>query len=274
MSRILASPSRPPAAGRLAARRDLVLELVKRDLAGRYRGSTFGLLWPLVTPLLMLGAYVLVFGFAFRDRGAVGGGGSTASLAISLYAGLLVHGILAESLLRAPGLMAADRGLVRKVGFPLETLSIASVAVAGVHALAGFLLLVAASPALGVEVRPTAAIAPFLVAPLILVALGLSWFLAGLGAFIRDTAQVVGVVSLLLLFLSPIFYAPTALPPGLRWPLTLNPVSWPVVSVRAALFGGPIDWGAGLAWTVAGLAIAAGGRRWFRRLQGGFADVL
>jgi lipopolysaccharide transport system permease protein len=268
-----ASPSRPLAAAGFAARRDLVLELVKRDLAARYRGSTFGLLWPLVTPLLMLGAYVLVFGFAFRDRGGAGGG-STASLAVSLYAGLLVHGILAESMLRAPGLVLADRGLVRKVGFPLATLSVASVAVAALHALAGFILLVAASPALGIAVRPTAALAPLLVVPLVLVALGVSWFLAALGAFIRDTAQVVGVGSLLLLFLSPVFYAPAALPPGLRWPLDFNPVSWPVESVRAAIFGGPIDWAAGIAWTVAGLAIAAGGRWWFRRLQGGFQDVL
>jgi lipopolysaccharide transport system permease protein len=268
-----ANVGRALAASGFAARRDLVLELVRRDLAARYRGSTFELLWPLITPLLMLGAYVLVFGVAFRGRGTVGEG-STASLAVSLYAGLLVHGILAESMLRAPGLVAADRGLVRKVGFPLGTLPVATVAVAALHAFAGFLLLVVASPALGVEVRPTAALAPFLVAPLVLVALGVSWFLAGLGAFIRDTAQVVGVVSLLVLFLSPVFYPSAALPPGLRWPLAINPVSWPVESVRAALFGDPIEWGGGIAWTVAGLAIAASGRWWFRRLQGGFTDVL
>ncbi|MDF5938756.1 ABC transporter permease [Pseudomonas aeruginosa] len=111
--------------------------------------------------------------------------------------------------------------------------------------------------------------------PFLLCVTGLAWFLAGLGVYVRDIGQFVQFLLVLLLFISPVFYPLSSLPPVMQPYLYLNPLTIPVEMVRAILFDAPYPtpWGLQrlLRCVAAGLFI---GLLWFRRVQEGFADVL
>jgi lipopolysaccharide transport system permease protein len=113
------------------------------------------------------------------------------------------------------------------------------------------------------------------VLPLILFALGLSWFLASVGVFLRDLRQVVGVATMMLLFLSPIFYPVTAVPEAFRAYIQANPMTWILEQSRQVLFWGQIpDWRSWALLLCASWAVAWLGYGWFIRTRKGFADVV
>ncbi|MCC7248124.1 MAG: ABC transporter permease, partial [Lysobacter sp.] len=102
--------------------RRLMGQLVQREVISRYRGSMAGLAWSFFNPLLMLAVYTFVFSVVFKARWG-GGENSKASFAIFLFVGLLVHGVFAECIVRAPSLILANTNYVKRVIFPLEILT-------------------------------------------------------------------------------------------------------------------------------------------------------
>jgi lipopolysaccharide transport system permease protein len=116
---------------------------------------------------------------------------------------------------------------------------------------------------------------PLLLLPLAVVCLGLSWFLASLGVFSRDVGHATGVVSLILLFLSPVFYPVSAVPERYRFLVNLNPLTFIIEQVRDVLVWGKLpDWGALVAYYVVSAVVAWMGFVWFQKTRKGFADVL
>ena len=115
--------------------RSLIATLVKREVVGRYRGSIMGLAWSFFNPLLMLVIYTFVFSVVFKARWGTGGEESKADFAILLFVGMIVHGLFAECVNRAPGLILSNVNYVKKVIFPLEILPAANVGAALVHFL-------------------------------------------------------------------------------------------------------------------------------------------
>ncbi len=228
----------------VAVQRELVFELVRGDIAGRYRGSVLGLLWSLASPLLLLGAFTFVFGTIFQSRwgsGAVGHG----EYALLLFPGILLHGLMAEAVTRAPGLVTAVPNYVKKVVFPLELLPLVAVAVALFHALIAFVVLVAALVIVHGGLPVTALALPLILLPYVLLILGVTWILAALGVYLRDISQIMGLVTMLLMFLSPVLYPASALPQPYRTWLWLNPLTLPLEETRGALIEGRWpEWGA------------------------------
>lgn len=105
--------------------------------------------------------------------------------------------------------------------------------------------------------------------------LGLSWFLAALGVFLRDIGQMIGLLVTALLFLSPVFYPLSAIPESYRIFLMLNPITFPVEQARDVLIWGKMPSWSGLAlYSVVSWAVAVLGFAWFQRIRKGFADVL
>jgi lipopolysaccharide transport system permease protein len=258
----------------VAAQRELVRELVRRDVVGRYRGSMLGVAWSLASPLLLLAAFTFVFGTIFQSRwgGAATGHGDYALL---LFPGILLHGLMAEAVTRAPGLITAVPNYVKKVVFPLELLAPVAVATALVHALVGFVVL-AGALVLATGGLPLSAIAlPAVLLPYVVLLLGATWVLAALGVYLRDIAQVTGLFTMLLMFLSPVLYPASALPPQYRGWLWLNPLTLPLEETRAVLIEGRFpDWAALGAYSLVALAVACAGYWWFQKTRKGFADVV
>lgn len=98
----------------------LLWELTKRDVLGRYRGASFGMLWSFLSPFLMLGVYTIAFGYVMKSRWPHTS--STTDFTLLLYVGLITHGFLAECLNRAPQLVVGNPNYVKRVIFPLDLL--------------------------------------------------------------------------------------------------------------------------------------------------------
>lgn len=254
--------------------RELLLDLVRRDFLGRYRGSAIGVGWSLFNPVLMLVIYTFVFKVAFNARWGTGDESNTA-FAVVVFSGMIVHAFFSECLTRSPTLVTGNPNYVKKVVFPLELLPCVALLSALLHLAISFAALLAFCLATGTTVHATVVLVPAVLLPLALITLGLSWFLSSLGVFLRDLAQVIGMLSTVTLFLAPIFYPPDALPAAYRRLISLNPVSLPVTQLReAVLWGRPLDWAAWLASLLVGLVACQAGYWWFQRTRKGFADVL
>jgi lipopolysaccharide transport system permease protein len=269
---ILASPRAILAS--LWRNRALVLMLAKRDAIGRYRGSALGILWSFVHPVLMLTVYTFVFSGVFRARWS-GGTGSTLEYALIMFSGLLTFTLFSECLNRAPSLMLANVNYVKKVQFPLEVLPWIAFGSALFHMVISlsvwlvFYMFVFGLPS------PTAVLLPLVLAPLALIIMGLSWFLAALGVYLRDVSQFVGIVTSAMIFLSPIFYPLTVVREDLRRLLYLNPLTPAVEHVRAVLiWGTQPNWAEFGVFLLVGIAFFCVGFAFFQKARNGFADVL
>ncbi len=258
----------------LARHRRLVFHLTRREIAGRYRGSTFGLLWSLFNPLLLLALYTFVFSTIFRMKWGAGPA-NRAEFAIVVFAGMIVHGLFAETANRAPGLIVANANYVKRVVFPLEILPWVATLAALFHTTVSTLVLAAFILVENGALPPTALLAPVVLLPLVLITAGACWALAALGVFFRDVGQTIGLVTTVLLFLSPVFYPPAAVPPEFRALVEWNFLTPVMEAFRSVLYYGRApDWLAWLYLMAAGLVVAWLGLRAFEHSRKGFADVI
>lgn len=255
----------------------LLHQLIRRDVEARYRGSVLGLAWSFVIPLLMLGVYTFVFAIVFKARwgDAATGESSTLLFALNLYVGLVLHGFVAENLGRAPTLITSHANYVTKVVFPLGILPPMLLGSALFHLgmNLGVLLLVTALWGAGPSAIWLAI--PLVIAPLAILALAANYLLSSLGVYLRDIGQLTGLLITLLMFLSPIFYPVSALPPAYQGWIHYNPLSFPVEWLRALIMQHqwPDAWLFTL-YSIASVLVLLVSVWWFHRTRPGFADVL
>lgn len=255
--------------------RELILQMTKRDVIGRYKGSVMGLMWSFANPILLLAMYTLVFSVVFKARWGTGEPESKAEFAVLLFVGMIVHSLFSETLVRAPSLIMSNVSYVKKIVFPLEILPIVAMGASAFHAMISVLVLCGALVLLNGFLPWTAVFLPLVLLPLIVFSLGIAWALASLGVFLRDVAQPIGVAMTILLFASPVFYPVSALPEHLRPWLMLNPLTFIIEQARAVLIYGQFPHASGLLlYSLISLVIAWLGYAWFQKTRKGFANVL
>lgn len=255
--------------------RDLIGILTWREIAGRYRGSLLGSLWPVLTPVIMLGLYTVVFGIILPSRWPDLEDQGMGGFALRLLSGMLVHGLLAEVWSRAPTLFTANPNYVTKVVFPLQVLAWVNLLAALFHVVLAMLVMLAINGAIGSGFGVTQVAIPLLLAPLCVMLMGSSLMLAGLGVYVRDISQIVGPLVVALMFLGPVFYPRSAMPESLQPWLLLNPLTVPIEQFRRVLFEGlwP-EWGVLAQYSLVAVMVYAIGLGVFTMLRKGFADVL
>jgi lipopolysaccharide transport system permease protein len=250
----------------------LLRELVRRDVASRYRGSLLGFLWAFVNPLWQLLLYTFVFSVILRVPLVAEG---TTSFPIFLFAGLLPWIGFSEGLVRSTTAVVEHANLVRKHRFPSELLVVSAVAAAVFHQLAAIALFAVLQLVRG---ELPAGSLPWLLPALAVqvgLTLGLGWAAAAVQVYFRDVVQVVGIALAAGFYLTPIVYPSALVPPDLRWALLLNPFAAVVAAFRAALVGGPPPSAAACAGAAAfAVGAAVLGLLLFRKLRPGFADEL
>jgi lipopolysaccharide transport system permease protein len=254
--------------------RHLVWQLTKRDVIGRYRGSLMGLLWSFFNPILMLAIYTFVFSVVFRARW---GGGITGQqdFAIILFVGLIVHAMFAECINRSPSIILNNVNYVKRVVFPLEILPWMALGSALFHATISVGVLLVFYGLVNLHIHWTVIFLPVVLIPLALVTIGISWFLASVGVFVRDVGQATGIVTTVMLFLAPVFYPVSALPETYRHLLHLNPLTFIIEQARNVIVWGQMpNWfGLGVYLSI-GIGVAWIGFAWFQLTRRGFADVM
>lgn len=254
--------------------RSLTLELAKRDILGRYRGASFGLLWSLISPFLMLGVYTFGFGFVMRSHWPQAEGSST-HFSVILFVALIVHGFFAECLNRAPTLVTSQPNFVKRVIFPLEILPWSMLISALFHACMNVLAFVLLRLVLEGTIAWTIIYLPLVMLPLILLTLGISWLLAALGVYLRDIGQITSVLATALLFMSSAMYPLSSVPEQYRLYFELNPLTFIIDQARdVALWGHAPNWTGLSLYALGGLIMAYVGYGWFKATRKGFGDVL
>lgn len=254
--------------------RELIKALTAREVLGRYRGSTMGILWSFFNPVLMLSVYTFVFSEVFKARWNAGSE-SKGEFALLLFAGLIVFNLFVECINRAPGLILSNVNYVKKVVFPLEILPIVSVLSALFYGTISLSVwLIAYLVLIGLP-HLTIIYLPLILFPLTLFIMGLSWILASLGVYLRDVCHFTGILTSVMMFMSPIFYPVTALPENYRDLIYLNPLTTVIEQTRAVLYFGQVpEFGLLAIYWSASAIIAWLGFVWFQKTRKGFGDVL
>ena len=254
--------------------RELIFQMTRREVIGRYRGSAMGLLWSFLNPVFMLIVYTVVFSVIFKSRWG-GNDDSRTQFAVVLFAGMIVLNLFIEVTNRSPGLILANVNYVKKVIFPLEILPVIAMGAALFHSLVSIGVLLAAFAIFNGYLHWTAVFTPLVMLPLVVFTLGISWMLASLGVFLRDVGQTIGIITTVLMFLAPVFYPVSAVPAGLRPVIMLNPLTFIIEQAREVLIWGHLpDWTGLSIYMLAALATAWAGYTWFQKTRKGFADVL
>ncbi|MFM0285991.1 ABC transporter permease [Paraburkholderia megapolitana] len=264
-------------AASLVKNRRLVLDLARRDAVGRYKGSFLGILWSLLTPLLMLSIYTFVFSSVFKSRWG-GAGAQTASkgeFAVVLFAGMIMFNLFSECISRAPTLILSHANFVKKIVFPLEVLPCVTLLSALFHLCVSVFILLLAEWFIVGTVPLTALLLPIVLAPLCVLILGISWILAATGVYLRDIGQTIGILITALMFLSPVFFPVSSLPERFRTFVYLNPMTYPIEQSRDVLvWGQSVDWARWGLYSAIAVVVAWLGFAWFQKTRRGFADVI
>ncbi len=254
--------------------RNLIWQMSKREVIGRYQGSVLGLFWSFFNPILMLSIYTFVFSVVFKARWGAGGE-SKFEFGLILFAGLIVFNIFAECVSRAPTLIISNINYVKKVIFPLEILPVVVMIAAIFHGIVSLGVLLLFYFLAAGSLHWTIIFSPLVALPFLLLTLGFSWFLASLGVFLRDVTQTIGLLVTVMMFLSPIFYPVSALPEKYQAIIYMNPLTFFIEQMRDVLI-----WGVPPSWPNLGYSLLIGilvawfGFVWFQKTRKGFADVL
>jgi len=257
----------------LPRRWELILSLTKREMLARYRGSVLGMVWAFITPVVMITIFTLVFAGIFSAR--FGSNDSHWNYALYLFCGLLPWMMFQETVQQAATAIVAHANLVKRVVFPLETLSVAQALAAVGNQLFGTIALVVAALIIQREFHPTLLMFPLLLIPQFLLTLGAAWWIASLGVFLRDIAQGITLVLMVWMYLTPIIYPESIVPERFRMLISLNPFTALVGNYRRLFLEGVgPDW-IGLAYfTVIAVIVFIFGYWWFARTRKNFADVI
>jgi ABC-type polysaccharide/polyol phosphate export permease len=250
--------------------RFLFEQMVRRELRRKYQGSALGVAWYVVNPLVLMGAYYLMFGVVFKVA-------QHEDYPLFLMVGLVVWIFFSQTLLTAAPALLDQGSLIRKARFPRETIPAAVVTVQAVTFLSVLAIVVAVTVALRGAGASLVLLPPLLVA-LFAFVLGLSLLVSVLHAYFRDVAPILGAVLLPWFFVSPIFFTPDDIThrevarAALEW---VNPVAPFITAIRDVVWGGV--WpaaGVVLYVAAAGALALAGGAALFRRMQAELAVVV
>jgi lipopolysaccharide transport system permease protein len=258
----------------LSRHRQLTWEMAKREIAERYTGQLFGAFWAIGHPLVLMLVYVFVFAFVFKVR--IGG---TALMPLDypayLLAGLIPWMSVQESMSKASTVIVGNANLVKQVVFPIEVLPAKGVIATVLTELVFLTLLI-----IYVLIQQRTLPATYLLIPVLLflqviAMMGISYVLSAVGVYLRDTKDIIQVLTVVGVYLMPVFYLPEFVPPGFRGLLLLNPFSYMVWCFQDALYYGrfehPWAWPVFAALSFGSLLL---GYTVFRRLRPMFGNVL
>jgi lipopolysaccharide transport system permease protein len=252
-------------------RRDLgmLLSLFRMALSDRFLGSALGLIWAVLSPLMLMGIFVFVFTVVFPSR--LPGHDGALPFVIWLISGYGPWLGISEGLSSATSSVTSNAGIVKNIAFKSELLPVVGAMLGLVPLSVGLGLVVVLKLVSGEGVSWAVIAVPVVIALQLLFVSGLGLFLSGLNVFVRDTSLALPSVLTILLFASPIFYQISSYPAVIQKILVFNPFYVLTECYRATLLAGTMP----ELWMLAYLALVssalfATGLWWFRRLKSFF----
>ncbi|MBN1953477.1 MAG: ABC transporter permease [Anaerolineae bacterium] len=256
--------------------RELIRNLVLRDLKARYKNSFLGVAWSWLNPLMMMIVYTLFFTVFLRND-------SIEHYPVFLLCGLLPWNFFHDSIMQATGSIVGNGHLIKKVYFPREALPIAVVLSNLVNFLLALPVFFVLAVVLGRPPNGWALLLPVIIFLQVIFSTGVAFFLATLNVFYRDTQIILGVVTLAWFFLTPVFYPIETVPQEAHilgvaldarlWLRRLNPMASLIASYRDLLYrGGPTGFDFLLRTALTSLLVLVIGYLVFQRFSGRFGE--
>lgn len=269
MTTVSAGDARRPAEPFRTLRTDweLLTVLVSRSWRSRGKGGVFSALWPIMTPLFLLAVYYCAFGLILDLRKGIGG----ANYALSLFSGMALFNVFAESLNAGAFSIISQPGYVRNASFDLEVLSLTAAGCAFLTGLCWLAVVLAAAGwagTLGIRLLWL----PLVLIPFGFFCAGVALFSGAISVYVRDFPQFAALLQQGLFFLAPIVYPASVIPERYRPWLYVNPLTGFVEAFRASVFGLPVE-KVGLLWII-GIAAALAGWAFFHKTRRGFIDAV
>ena len=255
--------------------KEIIIQLIKKEVISKYKGSYLGILWSFVTPLIMLAVYTFVFSVVFKAKWKIDTNETGIHFALVLFCGLTVFNLFSECVLKAPTLISSHPHYVKKIVFPLEVLPVSVLGAALFHYFISLIVLLAGLIIFLGLPSVHILLLPLTIIPLCMFSLGMTWFLSSLGVFIKDISYGINIFVQLLFFLTPIFYPLSAVPDKFKIFLRLNILSTFVEQARSIIvFHQSFNW----SWWIISLIISFlfffTGYTWFMKTKKAFADVV
>lgn len=255
--------------------RNLIIDLTRRELESRYKGSLLGRLWIVFNHLSLITIYTFVFAFVFETRMNTSLGEIGFDFALWLYCGLLPWFFLNESLTISVKDIVSKVNYVKKIVFPLEILPIVTVIVAFINMSIGLLMLLIGLIAFGHGFHWINLLYILIIPPLFLSVAGFSLLISALGVYFRDLAQLVGLLTMLWMYATPILYNIEMVPQKFSFMFEINPLTSIVEYCRDVLFWNKIpDYDFLVFFYFLSILVFITGYKVFIKIKKGFADVL
>ena len=250
----------------------VLINLARREIRAQYVGSALGIVWQLITPLVMILVFWVVFSVGFRVQPASG-----VPFAVWLTAGMSVWFAFAEIVSGSVQAVTGNPHLVKKVVFPVQALPLVKTMAALVNHLFFLAILLALMGILGVGFSFWSLQVLYYFICMVALALGISWIVSSLNVFARDTARLVGVLLQIGMWATPILWDIKMLPEPWRTVFAINPMHYVVTGYRDSFFYAiPVTdrlTETAIFWVITGLLLFLGVFV-FRRLRPQFADLV
>jgi lipopolysaccharide transport system permease protein len=255
-------------------KKNLIIELAKREINDKYVGQVFGRAWALVHPMLIMSVYIFIFVFVFNMKT---GGSREVPLDFGTYliAGLVSWLVVMELLAKSTTAVTANANLVKQVVFPLEILPLKTV-------FSTFLTMSVFVSILFIYVvvfKQTATLMIFLLPILlymqIIMMIGLAYILSSIGVYFKDIKDMVQMLGTIGVFILPVMYQPSQLPLYAQPIIYLNPFSYLVFCYQDVFVYGSFEhWYAWIVLFIFSHLVFVFGFSLFRKLKVMFGDVL
>ena len=254
--------------------RSLIIRMSYKEITDRYAGSSLGLFWALFYPLFLVVIYAVIFTFIFQVRIQQG----STPFEYSLYAivGLIAWIVMQEGLTKSTNSITSNTSLVKQVIFPVNILPVVGILVSFLTLIIGFIFyILAVTIALPLSLSWTFFLLPIVILIHFIFSVGLGWILASSAVYFRDLKELVMMILLVGMFVTPVLYLENSIPVVFKWPILLNPITHLINMYRDVLFYGHINhpWSFVIFGSVS-LIIFIFGFYFFEKLKSFFANVL
>lgn len=254
--------------------RELFMRVLTREIQAQFRGSSLGLFWMVLIPIVLVAIYTFVFGVVM-DSPWASQGRSPLEAPLMYFAGLSIFGFFFEVLNRAPGNIRNHVSYVKKVVFPLHLLAWVMVCASGARLLVSLTLLWVLGSLLLAQPPAAMLVVLVMLAPLVFMLIGMAWILSAVGAYIRDLGHVLVAIGPVIMFISPVFYGLDQVPAAFHGFYWANPLTFPLEATRQVLFlEGGVPWGSWIAYSFSAVVVLVLGYHFFDRARPSFADVV
>lgn len=255
-------------------KRYLLLNMAKTDIKKRFQGSVLGIFWAVIAPLIMLAIYTVIFSEIFSIKWNAASANKF-EFALMLFCGLCMYNMFSTVLGRSVGLIEQNQNFVKKVVFPLEILPITITLSALFDCVISILILIVAKIGITMTMEWTVLQVPLVLLPHVVFCLGMAYFFSAVSVYLKDMANVISIIITICMYASPVFFPLEAIPERFRIFLMLNPMTYGIENMRAAIIHGQgIDFGYFMVSVISAIIFYSLGKWIFFRAKQGFADLL